>query len=67
MRGEVDAATNAETQSLRQSIDDPSRRVIFTEAESFLPHRGAALLRNRIREAKRRALVGFPESLVTAR
>jgi sulfonate transport system substrate-binding protein len=35
MRGEVDAATNAETQLLRQSIDDPSLRVIFTEAESF--------------------------------
>jgi sulfonate transport system substrate-binding protein len=35
MRGEVDAATNAETQLLRQSVDDPSLRVIFTEAESF--------------------------------
>lgn len=35
MRGEVDAATNAETQLLRQSIDDPTLRIIFTEAESF--------------------------------
>jgi sulfonate transport system substrate-binding protein len=35
MRGEVDAATNAETQLLRQSIDDPSLRIISTEAESF--------------------------------
>jgi NitT/TauT family transport system substrate-binding protein len=35
MRGEVDAATNAETQLLRQSVDDPTLRVIFTEAESF--------------------------------
>src|SRR5581483_1982853 len=35
VRGEVDAATNAETQLLRQSIDDPSLRVILTEAESF--------------------------------
>lgn len=35
MRGEVDAATNAETQLLRQSIDDPGLRVILTEAESF--------------------------------
>jgi sulfonate transport system substrate-binding protein len=35
MRGEVDAATNAETQLLRQSLDDPSLRVILTEAESF--------------------------------
>jgi sulfonate transport system substrate-binding protein len=35
MRGEVDAATNAETQLLRQSIDDPSLRMILTEAESF--------------------------------
>lgn len=35
MRGEVDAATNAETQLLRQSIDDPSLRIILTEAESF--------------------------------
>jgi NitT/TauT family transport system substrate-binding protein len=35
MRGEVDAATNAETQLLRQSVDDPSLRVILTEAESF--------------------------------
>jgi NitT/TauT family transport system substrate-binding protein len=35
MRGEVDAATNAETQFLRRSIDDPSLRIVFTEAESF--------------------------------
>lgn len=35
MRGEVDAATNAETQLLRRSVDDPSLRIIFTEAESF--------------------------------
>jgi sulfonate transport system substrate-binding protein len=35
MRGEVDAATNAETQLLRQSTDDPSLRIILTEAESF--------------------------------
>jgi len=35
MRGEVDAATNAETQLLRQSVDDPTLRIIFTEAESF--------------------------------
>jgi len=35
MRGEVDAATNAETQLLRQTVDDPSLRVVLTEAESF--------------------------------
>src|SRR5215471_6362990 len=35
MRGEVDAATNAETQLLRQSVEDPSLRIILTEAESF--------------------------------
>jgi len=35
MKGEVDAATNAETQLLRQSVDDPSLRIIMTEAESF--------------------------------
>jgi sulfonate transport system substrate-binding protein len=35
MRGEVDAATNAETQLLRQSIADPSLRIILTAAESF--------------------------------
>jgi sulfonate transport system substrate-binding protein len=35
MRKEVDAATNAETQLLRQSVDDPSLRIIFTEAEGF--------------------------------
>jgi NitT/TauT family transport system substrate-binding protein len=35
IRGDVDAATNAETQLLRRSIDDPSLRIIFTEAESF--------------------------------
>ena len=35
VRGGVDAATNAETQLLRQSIEDPSLRIIFTEAESF--------------------------------
>jgi sulfonate transport system substrate-binding protein len=33
--GMVDAATNAETQLLRQSVDDPDLRVIFTVAESF--------------------------------
>lgn len=35
IRGDVDAATNAETQLLRRSIDDPGLRIIFTEAESF--------------------------------
>jgi len=33
--GEVDAATNAETQLLRQSVDNPDLRAIFTVAESF--------------------------------
>ena len=33
--GMVDVATNAETQLLRQSVDDPDLRVIFTVAESF--------------------------------
>ena len=35
IRGEVDAATNAETQLLRRSVEDPSLRIILTEAESF--------------------------------
>jgi sulfonate transport system substrate-binding protein len=35
MSGDVDAATNAETQLLRQSVDDPDLRVVFTVAESF--------------------------------
>src|SRR5580765_5611735 len=35
MDGTVDVATNAETQLLRQSVDDPNLRVIFTVAESF--------------------------------
>jgi NitT/TauT family transport system substrate-binding protein len=35
MKGEADVATNAETQLLRQSVDDPDLRVIFTVAESF--------------------------------
>jgi sulfonate transport system substrate-binding protein len=35
MSGMADAATNAETQLLRQSVDDPDLRVIFTVAESF--------------------------------
>ncbi len=35
VKGEVDLATNAETQLLRQSVDDPSLRVIFTVAESY--------------------------------
>ena len=35
MEGSVDIATNAETQLLRQSVDDPNLRVIFTVAESF--------------------------------
>lgn len=34
MSGMVDAATNAETQLLRQSVDDPDLRAIFTVAES---------------------------------
>src|SRR5579871_5823232 len=35
MSGMVDAATNAETQLLRQSIDAPDLRVIFTVAEGL--------------------------------
>ena len=35
MDGTADVATNAETQLLRQSVDDPNLRVIFTVAESF--------------------------------
>jgi NitT/TauT family transport system substrate-binding protein len=35
MSGMADVATNAETQLLRQSVDDPDLRVIFTVAESF--------------------------------
>ena len=35
VRGEVDAATNAETQALRASVDDPSIRIVFTVAENF--------------------------------
>src|SRR6185295_3866555 len=33
--GDADVATNAETQLLRQSVDNPDLRVIFTVAESF--------------------------------
>lgn len=33
--GRVDVATNAETQLLRESVDNPDLRVIFTVAESF--------------------------------
>lgn len=33
--GQVDVATNAETQLLRQSVDNPDLRVIFTVAECF--------------------------------
>ena len=35
MSGMADVATNAETQLLRQSVDDPDLRVIFTVAESL--------------------------------
>jgi NitT/TauT family transport system substrate-binding protein len=35
MDGTSDIATNAETQLLRQSVDDPNLRVVFTVAESF--------------------------------
>jgi sulfonate transport system substrate-binding protein len=35
VQGRADAATNAETQMLRASVDDPTLRVIFTVAESF--------------------------------
>ena len=35
MDGSADVATNAETQLLRQSVDDPNLRAIFTVAESF--------------------------------
>src|SRR5206468_8177355 len=33
--GAADVATNAETQLLRQSVDDPDLRVIFTVTENF--------------------------------
>ena len=33
--GDVDIATNAETQLLRASVDDPSLRVLMTVSESF--------------------------------
>jgi NitT/TauT family transport system substrate-binding protein len=33
--GQVDVATNAETQLLRQSVENPDLRVLFTVAESF--------------------------------
>jgi NitT/TauT family transport system substrate-binding protein len=47
MNGSVDVATNAETQLLRQSVDDPDLRVIFTVAESFyrIVARGTAGIR----------------------
>ncbi len=35
MNGMADVATNAETQLLRQSVDDPDLRVIFTVAEGL--------------------------------
>src|SRR4051794_39414567 len=35
VNGTADVATNAETQLLRQSVDNPDLRVIFTVAESF--------------------------------
>lgn len=35
MNGTADVATNAETQLLRQSVDDPDLRVIFTVAEGL--------------------------------
>lgn len=33
--GEADVATNAETQALRESVDHPNLRIIFTVAEGF--------------------------------
>lgn len=33
--GEADIATNAETQALRQSVDHPNLRIIFTVSEGF--------------------------------
>jgi len=48
MDGSVDVATNAETQLLRQSVDDPNLRVIFTVAESFyriVARKSAGILR----------------------
>jgi len=33
--GEADVATNAETQALRQSVDHPDLRIIFTVSEGF--------------------------------
>ncbi|MEP6960583.1 MAG: ABC transporter substrate-binding protein [Acidobacteriota bacterium] len=48
MSGEVDAATNAETQLLRQSFDDENLRVVFTVAESFyriVARRSAGILK----------------------
>jgi NitT/TauT family transport system substrate-binding protein len=48
MSGMVDVATNAETQLLRQSVDDSDLRVIFTVAESFyriVARKSAGILR----------------------
>lgn len=35
VHGEADVATNAETQALRESVDHPNLRIIFTVAEGF--------------------------------
>src|SRR5690349_19853717 len=46
--GEADVATNAETQALRQSVDHPNLRIIFTVSEGFyriLARRSAGVTR----------------------
>ena len=39
--GEAELATNAETQALRASVDNPGLRIILTVSEGVVPDRGA--------------------------
>lgn len=58
--GEADIATNAETQALRQSVDHPDLRIIFTVSEGFyriLARRSAGIARLEDLRGKRIATV----------
>src|SRR5689334_12665851 len=63
--GEADVATNAETQALRQSVDHPNLRIIFTVSEGFyriVARRSAGVTKLADLRGKRIATVGRTSS-----
>jgi NitT/TauT family transport system substrate-binding protein len=63
--GEADIATNAETQALRQSVDHPNLRIIFTVSEGFyrvVARRSAGITKLADLRGKKVATVGRTSS-----